>query len=242
MIILPAIDLRDGRVVRLRQGDYQAETRYPEAAQALARAYADAGARELHLVDLDAARAGTATQRELIAAIATTPGLAVQAGGGVRRAEDVEGLLAAGLARVVIGSVAVRAPAQVIDWSQRFGPERIVLALDTRRSADGQYRLPVAGWTETSEVELFDAMARFCDAGLNHFLVTDIKVDGMLCGPNLALYAEIRRRFPDARVQASGGIGSLADLRALAALGMHAAIIGRALLEGRFTLASALAC
>ncbi|MGD9582248.1 MAG: 1-(5-phosphoribosyl)-5-[(5-phosphoribosylamino)methylideneamino]imidazole-4-carboxamide isomerase [Lysobacterales bacterium] len=242
MIVIPAIDLREGRVVRLRQGDYAAETRYPDAPEALARAYAEAGARELHLVDLDAARNGHATQSELIAAIAAIPSLAVQAGGGVRRSEDVEARLAAGLARVVIGSVAVRDPAQVIDWSRRFGAERIVLALDTRRGPDGRYRLPVAGWTETSEVDLFAAMARFCDAGLKHFLVTDIKVDGMLCGPNLPLYAEIRQRLPDARVQASGGIAGLADLRALAALGLHAAIVGRALLEGRFTLAEALAC
>lgn len=242
MLVIPAIDLRQGRVVRLRQGDYQAETRYPEQPLALARAYAEAGASELHLVDLDAARMGRSAELATIAAIAADCGLRIQAGGGVRKFEDVEALLAVGVARVVIGSVAVRAPEQVIEWSKRLGPDRIVLALDTRRADDGHYRLPVSGWTEASAVRLFDAVARFVDAGLDHFLITDIAVDGMLSGPNRALYAELMRRFPRARVQASGGIAALADLRALAALGMHAAIVGRALLEGRFTLAEALAC
>ena len=242
MILLPAIDLRQGRVVRLCQGDYQAETRYPETPQALAQAYAEAGARELHLVDLDAAQSGRPEQQALIEAIARTPNLAVQAGGGVRSIETLEALFDAGLTRVVIGSVAVREPERAIAWSRRFGPERIVLAFDVRTAPDGSYRLQAAGWTESSTVELYTALERFLDAGLRRFLITDIALDGTLSGPNLALYTEIRERFPHAWVQASGGISSLADLKALADLGLHTAIIGRALLEGRFTLTEALAC
>lgn len=242
MIRIPAIDLRDGRVVRLRQGDYLAETRYPQAPAALAAAYAEAGATHLHVVDLDAARVGSATQRRLIAGIAAVPGLLVQAGGGVRSADDVQALLDIGVARVVIGSVAVRAPDQVIAWAQRFGAERLLIALDTRRDADAVWRLPVAGWTEASAVELHARLAVFLAAALSDFLITDIGRDGMLSGPNLDLYATLAAQFPSARFQASGGVASLADIRALAAQNCAAVIIGRALLEGRFSLTEALAC
>jgi phosphoribosylformimino-5-aminoimidazole carboxamide ribotide isomerase len=242
MRAIPAIDLRDGRVVRLRQGDYLAETRYPQAPSALAAAYAEAGARHLHVVDLDAARDGSASQRQLLAGIVAVPGLSVQAGGGVRRADDVQALLDLGVARVVIGSVAVRAPEQVLAWADRFGAERLLIALDARRDADAVWRLPVAGWTEASTVALPSRLALFLSAGLRDFLVTDIDRDGMLSGPNLDLYATLAAQFPLARVQASGGVASVADVRALAVQKCAAVIIGRALLEGRFSLPEVLTC
>ena len=242
MIRIPAIDLREGRVVRLRQGDYAAETRYDFAPVSLTQRYAAEGARHLHLVDLDAARAGHATQRALIARIAAASDMQVQAGGGVRTRDDVAALLDAGVARVVIGSVAVRQPHLVIDWAREFGSERILVALDARADADGVFRLPVAGWTEATDLTLDERIGLLLDAGLNELLCTDIDRDGMLSGPNIALYADLAARFSAARFQASGGLSCLDDLRALSAAGCAAVVMGRALLEGKFTLVEALSC
>jgi phosphoribosylformimino-5-aminoimidazole carboxamide ribotide isomerase len=242
MIRIPAIDLRDGRVVRLRQGDFAAETRYEVNALALAQRYEREGATHLHVVDLDAARDGSATQRHLIAEICSGTGLAVQAGGGIRTRSHVEMMLTTGVERVVIGSVAVRAPEQVIAWAGEFGNERILIALDTRLGADGVFRLPVSGWTESTEVTLTERIEQFLAAGISEFLCTDIARDGMLSGPNFELYAELAARYPGVRIQASGGLSTLADLKALSAAGCAGVVMGRALLEGRFTLPEALAC
>ncbi len=242
MIRIPAIDLREGRVVRLRQGDYAAETRYESDPLALALQYADAGASHLHLVDLDAARAGVSSQRNLMSAMARDSGLRVQAGGGVRERADLQALLDGGISRVVIGSLAVRSPDLVLAWADEFGPDRILVALDARADAEGIFRLPVAGWTETTSLRLEDRLGLFLAAGLNEFLCTDIDRDGMLSGPNVALYRELVRQFPAAKFQASGGLSSLDDLRALASAGCAAVVMGRALLEARFTVAEALAC
>lgn len=242
MIRIPAIDLRESRVVRLRQGDYAAETRYASDPVELALRYAEEGASHLHLVDLDAARAGVSNQRVLMAAIARASGLQVQAGGGVRAREDILALLDSGISRVVIGSLAVRSPELVLAWADEFGADRILVALDARADATGVYRLPVAGWTEATSLRLEDRLGQFVAAGLHDFLCTDIDRDGMLSGPNIDLYADLHRQFPAARLQASGGLSSLADLRALAGSGCAAVVMGRALLEGRFTLAEALSC
>jgi phosphoribosylformimino-5-aminoimidazole carboxamide ribotide isomerase len=242
MIRIPAIDLRDGRVVRLRQGDFAAETRYEVNALALAQRYERDGATHLHVVDLDAARDGSATQRHLIAEICSGTGLVVQAGGGIRTRSHVEMMLTTGVERVVIGSVAVRAPEQVIAWAGEFGNDRILIALDTRLGADGVFRLPVSGWTESTEVTLTERIEQFLAAGISEFLCTDIARDGMLSGPNFELYAELAARYPGVRIQASGGLSTLADLKALSATGCAGVVMGRALLEGRFTLPEALAC
>ncbi len=242
MIRIPAIDLRDGRVVRLRQGDFAAETRYDVNPLALAQRYEREGATHLHVVDLDAARDGSATQRHLIAEICSGTGLSVQAGGGIRTRSHVEMMLTTGVARVVIGSVAVRAPDQVIAWAEEFGQERILIALDTRCDADGVFRLPVSGWTESTEITLHDRLDQFLAAGIQDVLCTDIARDGMLSGPNTDLYAGLTARYPALRIQASGGLSTLTDLAALHAAGCAGVVMGRALLEGRFTLAEALAC
>jgi phosphoribosylformimino-5-aminoimidazole carboxamide ribotide isomerase len=160
MIVYPAIDLRGGRVVRLRQGDYAAETRYADEPLAVARRYRADGAQWIHVVDLDAARDGTMRHRQIIAAIASATGLSVQAGGGVRNESDVEALLQVGVSRVVVGSLAVREPDRVAAWIDRFGAERVCVALDTRADAEGRWRLPVAGWTEDSGVELDALLGR----------------------------------------------------------------------------------
>jgi phosphoribosylformimino-5-aminoimidazole carboxamide ribotide isomerase len=244
--VYPAIDVRDGRVVRLRQGDYAQETRYGDDPCALAETYARAGASWLHLVDLDAARAGSYTLAPLLQRIKSQTALRVQTGGGVRSAEDVEALLDTGADRVVIGSLSVRAADLVVEWIARYGAERIVVALDTRADADGRWQLPVHGWTETDTggkgVDLESMLAMYSDAGLRQLLCTDIARDGMLSGPNCELYTQLHAFAPDIAIQASGGVRDLADIRAARAAGCAGAVLGRALLEGKIDLAEALAC
>jgi len=239
---LPAIDVRRGRVVRLRQGDYAQETCYSDGPLDVARRYAAAGAEWLHLVDLDAARGGGYQLAPLLARIKAQTRLKVQTGGGVRSEADLKALFDAGADRVVVGSLAVRESMRVATWIGRFGAERITLALDTRRGEDGSWRLPVHGWTEVAEETLDEVLARHADAGLVHLLCTDIARDGMLAGPNIELYRRLCERHPDLRVQASGGIRDVADVGAARVAGCSGAVLGKALLEGRVDLRGALAC
>lgn len=238
--VYPAIDVRAGRVVRLAQGDYARETRYDADPFAQAMAYADAGAGVLHLVDLDAARSGGYTLAALLRAIAQDGRLRVQTGGGVRSEDDVQCILDAGAARVVVGSLAVKEPARVAGWLDRFGAERIVVALDARCDEDGVWRLPVHGWTQGSGVELDALLAHYAQAGAKHLLCTDIARDGMLQGPNIGLYKRIAGEWPMFAVQASGGVSGLGDIAAARVAGSAGIVLGRALLEGRFTLVDAL--
>lgn len=238
---IPAIDLRGGRVVRLRQGDYARETVFAEDPVALARSYADAGAAWLHVVDLDGARSGWFENLEAVAAIAGIPELRIQAGGGVRSVDDVQRLLDAGVARVVVGSVAVQAPEATVAWIRRFGPNRIVPALDTRFDGES-WRLPVHGWTEAAAPRLDELARHYATAGAEWLLCTDISRDGMLQGFNLQLYERLRAWAPGLRILASGGARTLDDIHAARAAGVAGAVLGRALLEGAFTLREALAC
>lgn len=239
--VYPALDIRGGRVVRLAQGDYARETHYGDDPLPRAQAFADAGAGWMHLVDLDAAKAGGYTLLPLLADIARATGLQVQTGGGIRGRDDVARLIEAGAARVVIGSLAVREPESVLAWLQEFGGERITVALDTRQDADGIWQLPVHGWTENAGVSLDALLPRYVDAGLSHLLCTDIARDGMLSGPNLDLYAHLRTLAPEVAIQASGGVRDAADVRAAREAGCAGAVLGRALLEGRLSLGDALA-
>lgn len=237
---IPAIDLREGRVVRLKQGDYAQQTTYDAAPRELARRYADAGAQRLHVVDLDGARSGQLANLAVIEAIARD-GMQVQAGGGVREDADVRRLFDAGVARVVVGSVAIREPARVAGWLRGHGAERLVLALDTRQ-AEGRWTLPSAGWLQAEARTLDELAPWYAAQGARHLLCTDIERDGMLAGFNLDLYRHLATTVPALALQASGGVRSLDDIRAARAAGAQAVILGRALLEGRFTMAEALAC
>jgi phosphoribosylformimino-5-aminoimidazole carboxamide ribotide isomerase len=241
MEVVPAIDLREGRVVRLKQGDYTQETRYASDPAALAGEYADAGAHWLHLVDLDGARSGAFENLRVIEAIARARRLRVQAGGGVRTRVDVQRLFDAGVERVVVGSIAVREPETVLQWISDLGAERICVALDARQ--DGEtWRLPSAGWTQNEGATLAELAPRYAAAGARHLLCTDISRDGMLSGPNLELYVYLASMAPRLEVIASGGVRDVADVRALRAGGVAGVVLGRSLLEGRLTLAEALAC
>ena len=240
--IYPAIDIRKGRVVRLLQGDYAQETSYSNDPLEVARNYKNAGATWLHLVDLDAAKAGTYTLLETATRMQNEIGLKIQTGGGIRKKMDVEGLINAGIDRVVIGTLAIKQPELIAECIHEFGTERITVALDTRQDENGVWQLPVKGWTEQSEKNLFDMLDFYQENGLRHLLCTDIARDGMLSGLNNDLYAEIANRFAVLEVQASGGVKTLQDIRDAKIAGAGGAILGRALLEGRFSLQEALAC
>lgn len=240
--VYPALDIRNGQVVRLLQGDYAQQTIYGDDPLPRAQAFAAAGAGWMHLVDLDAARAGGYTLAPLLAQIAANTALKVQTGGGVRQRDDVARLLDAGASRVVVGSLAVRAPEQVLAWLDEFGTERLTIALDTRQGDDGVWRLPVHGWTETADVTLDQLASRYAQAGMQHLLCTDIARDGMLSGPNIDLYAHLSKLLPNVAVQASGGMRDVNDVAAAKAAGCGGAVLGKALLEGRLPLAEALAC
>jgi phosphoribosylformimino-5-aminoimidazole carboxamide ribotide isomerase len=238
--IIPAIDLRGGNVVRLRQGDYSQQTSYNVDPLRLAQDYAAAGAQWLHVVDLDGARGGSPANLSLIEALAGSA-VQLQAGGGVRNEDDLQRLLDAGVARVVLGSVAIREPARVTGWLDRYGPQRLCIALDTRREQDA-WRLPSAGWTQSEAPTLDELAPRYAAAGALHVLCTDIHRDGMLSGPNLALYTHLRALAPGLQIQASGGVRDLADVRAVKAAGLAGVVLGRSLLEGQLDLRAALAC
>jgi phosphoribosylformimino-5-aminoimidazole carboxamide ribotide isomerase len=233
MRLIPSIDLRGGRCVRLLKGDFDAETRYAAEPLALVRHYRELGARWLHIVDLDGARAGRLAHRDLIGAMAAEPGIRLQVGGGLRTRAVIDDLFALGVARAVVGSAALEQADEVAGWLGELGPERVCLAFDARLDPDGTPRLQARGWLEATRWSLWEAVARFAPAGLHHVLCTDIARDGALAGPNIALYAEAVRRCPTIQWQASGGVADVADLAALAAAGCAAAISGKALLENR---------
>lgn len=243
-MIIPAIDLLDGRVVRLRQGDFQTTTDYGDEAVKRLTDYAEAGAPRLHLVDLTGAKNPAARQLPLIRRIvdALPAEVQLQTGGGIRTRDDVKVLLDAGVTAVVVGSQTVKAPDVVRQWFTEFGPERIVLALDVRVSDLGSAQVATAGWQETSGALIDDVVKTYLPCGLKHVLCTDIARDGMMTGPSVDLYARLAKAFPQVAWQASGGIASLADVRAAENAGAAGVIVGRALLENRITVKEALSC
>jgi phosphoribosylformimino-5-aminoimidazole carboxamide ribotide isomerase len=235
MNVIPAIDLRAGAVVRLRQGDFAHARQFDCEPVALARRYAEAGAGRLHVVDLDGARAGVPAQLALLGPLVDA-GLAIQWGGGVRSLDDIERVLEAGAARVVVGSVAVLEPDRFVRWLARFGAGRLVLALDVRLGADGRWRPATQAWQQTSDVDAGELLDRFAAAGITDVLSTDIGSDGMGAGPNLALYRWLLGRWPDLHWIASGGVRDRHDLDALAELRVPSCVAGTALLDGTLPL------
>ena len=241
-MIIPAIDLINGKVVRLYQGDYGQKTEYTASAQERFDLYVTAGATQLHLVDLDGAKDASQRQLTVIRELLKNTQAPVQIGGGVRTEQDVRDLLDAGANRVVVGSTAVKSPELVMGWMAKYGAEKIVLALDVNIDANGQRKIAVAGWQQDSGVTIEDLIERFLPAGLTHVLCTDISRDGTLLGSNVALYQSLAAQYPQVSFQASGGIGGIADIEALKGSGVGGVILGRSLLEGKFTAEEAIAC
>ena len=241
-MIIPAIDLIDGKVVRLYQGDYGQKTEYSADPQGRFDDYVAHGATQLHLVDLDGAKDSTKRQLTMIRKLLANTKAPVQIGGGVRTEQDVIDLLDAGANRVVIGSTAVKDPATVAGWVEKYGADKIVLALDVNIDAEGNRMIAVAGWQEDSGVTIEALLAHYLLVGLKHVLCTDISRDGTLQGSNVALYRDLAAQFPQISWQASGGIGGIADIEALKGSGVGGVILGRSLLEGKFTVKEAIAC
>lgn len=239
MEILPAIDLRDGKCVRLLRGDFASETVYDDDPVARARSFEEAGARLIHVVDLDAARTGEPVNLATVQAVCRAVSCAVEVGGGVRTAADAHRLLDAGAARVVVGTAAVEHP-ELVEELVADAPARVAVGLDAR---DG--RVAVRGWTTASGLDVLEAARRFDRAGAAALIVTSIPRDGTMQGPDLPLLrAVLEATTTD--VVASGGVGSLADLRLLGSLraggrGVAGAVVGRAIYEGRIDLKEAMA-
>jgi 1-(5-phosphoribosyl)-5-[(5-phosphoribosylamino)methylideneamino] imidazole-4-carboxamide isomerase/N-(5'phosphoribosyl)anthranilate isomerase len=232
MILLPAVDIRGGRCVRLVQGDFGRETVYDDDPVAVAKRYASEGAEWLHVVDLDAALEGVPRNRDLVAEVIRAVGIPVQCSGGIRDASALAAAKDAGAARVVLGTAALRDPAFVERAVAEHGGF-LAVGLDVRGEV-----LQARGWTEEAG-QLWPTLARLVTAGVERFVVTDVARDGMLEGPNLSLLASVCE-WTDSAIVASGGVSSLQDIRSLSGMGVEGCIVGKALFAGRFTLAEAL--
>lgn len=235
MELIPAIDLKNGRCVRLFKGDFDAETRYSDEPEKVLEHYVSLGAARVHVVDLDGARDGTQGNALLIGRLVQKNLAALQVGGGLRNLQRVQSLLDTGVQRAVIGSVAVTSPDEVIGWSNTTDADRLVLAFDVRIEG-GVPRATTHGWQKRSELSLWQLLERYAAAGFRHVLCTDIERDGALTGPNVALYREAVARFPGIHWQASGGVASARDLHELRDCGVAAVISGKALLENRISV------
>ena len=241
-MIYPAIDLMDGGCVRLFKGDFNQRTDYAVSPLDVAKGYAAAGAEWMHIVDLDGAKHGNTEQADLIIGIANESGLHVQTGGGLRELAQIQRLLAGGVNRAVIGSLAVTNPQMVKFWISEVGQEHICVALDVNIGEDGDPYPATRGWTEAGERTLWHVLDDYMGTGLKTILVTDIGRDGVEGGSNVELYKQIMINYPTLDLITSGGVGTLGHVSELKALNPHGIIIGKALYEERFTLEEAIAC
>jgi len=238
--IIPAIDLLDGSCVRLTHGDFSRCKVYELDAVRLAADYAEQGAEWLHVVDLAASRDGPKADTRPLLRLLRGATQSVQTGGGVRVDADIQLRLDNGASRVVVGSICVTKPRQFAGWLEQFGPERLVAALDVTLNESGVPWPRTHGWTRGAEQDLWALLDFYADKGLRHVLCTDIGRDGALAGPNVDLYRAITTRYPELEIQASGGVSGLNDLRRLAETGAASVIVGKALLEGCFTVTEAM--
>lgn len=236
MKIYPAIDLKSGQCVRLHQGSFDQVTAYNNDPLSVAKDFAKQGATHLHVVDLDGAKSGQSAHTGIIVQIARETNLQLQVGGGIRTQAQIETLLEQGISRVILGSVAMLQPDLVKQWLEIFGADKIVLALDVRLNEKGEPQLASHGWQSDTHISLWDLLDTYGDT-VSHILCTDIDCDGTLQGPNIALYEMCQSRYPHLQFQASGGIGTLDDLKKLAKIPVAGVVIGKALYEERFTLA-----
>jgi phosphoribosylformimino-5-aminoimidazole carboxamide ribotide isomerase len=231
MRIIPAIDLIEGKCVRLSQGDYNSKKIYHEDPLAVAQSFEDAGLQYLHLVDLDGAKAGRVTNWKVIESITTHTALRVDFGGGVKTRDEIEKLLNFGIEQVNLGSIAIKDRLKVFDWISSFGSQKIILSADVKNE-----KIAISGWQEDSSVHITDLIQDYLDHGLQYVTCTDISTDGMLKGPNIELYQKLLRHFPAIKLVASGGVSEMADLAALKKIGVDGVIIGKAIYEGRIQI------
>ena len=231
MEIVPAIDMIEGRCVRLSQGDFNKSKEYNASPLEMAKRYEDVGVRRLHLVDLDGARAGIPQNLRNLEQIASATSLQVEWGGGVRSRESIASVLNAGAAGVICGSLALQEPRLFSAFLKEYGEERIILGADISGG-----KIATKGWLEVSSSTIEEVIELFLKDGLKRVICTDISKDGMLQGPAVELYSALMERFPTMHLTASGGVGSMVDLENLEAAGVPAAIVGKAIFEERITL------
>jgi phosphoribosylformimino-5-aminoimidazole carboxamide ribotide isomerase len=229
--LIPAIDLIDGKCVRLTQGDYAAATVYDSPPLDIARRFEDHGIRRLHVVDLDGARVGHIVHYRILEQLATHTSLIIDFGGGLKRQEDAQIALNSGAQMITGGSIAVTAPDLFFEWIAAFGSHRVILGADVR---DG--KIAVNGWKETTAQELLPFVQGYYDRGIRKIISTDIRRDGTLKGPAISQYRELREAFPESYIIASGGVASIEDIETLAEAGIPAVIFGKAFYEGRIRL------
>lgn len=228
--IIPAIDLIDGRCVRLTKGDYGLKKVYDGSPLDVARQFADAGVSRIHLVDLDGAKAGAPRNLQVLEGIAAAVSCELEWGGGIGTSESLQSVLGAGATHAIVGSVAALKPALFEEWLSLYGG-RVILGADVRGG-----RIAVKGWLEEAPYTIEDLVERFLPQGLRECIVTDISRDGMLSGPSTELYARLQSAYPSLSFTVSGGISSMEDVRALDAMGLGKVIVGKAFYEGRITL------
>lgn len=241
-MIIPAIDLIEGRCVRLYKGDFDQRTDYNENPLEVAKSFAAQGATRIHIVDLDGAKRGNTEQTDLIIQIAQESGLKVQTGGGIREISQIQTLLAGGVDRVVVGSLSVTNPQMVKFWINEVGADKIIIALDVNIDDKNIPYPATKGWTEAGSKSLWDVLDDYAGTGLKTVLVTDIDRDGVLQGSNIGLYRDIQKTHPGLNIITSGGVGNISDVKKLKKLNPHGIIIGKALYENRFTVKEAVAC
>ena len=229
--IIPAIDLIEGKCVRLTQGDYAQKKIYNENPLEVARMFADKGISRLHLVDLDGAKAQHIVNHKVLEKITTKTNLIVDFGGGLKSDDDLRIAFECGASMITGGSIAVKNPLVFTRWIQKYGPERIILGADVKNE-----KIAVNGWTENTDIELIPFLDDYRKKGISKIICTDISKDGMLEGPSTELYTEILRCLPDAYLIASGGVSSLRDIELLEEAGIPAVIFGKAIYEGRIRL------
>ena len=231
MEIIPAIDLIDGKCVRLTEGDYAQKKVYHEDPLEVARSFEDAGLKRLHLVDLDGARRGAVQNWKVLERIASQTSLVVDFGGGIKTDEDVKIVLSSGAAYVTIGSMAVNRPDTFSMWMQTYSSEKFLLGADVKNEC-----ITISGWLENTDISIFDFIEGYLLKGIRQVFCTDVSKDGRLEGPSVDLYKKIRSRFPDLYFIASGGVSSMDDLISLKEIGCQGTIVGKAIYEGRIQL------
>lgn len=231
MKIIAAIDIMEGKCVRLTQGNFGSVKIYDEDPVDMAKKFEDADLENIHVVDLDGAQQGAVVNWETLEDIRANTALRIDFGGGVKTTEDVEALLDLNIDRINVGSVAVREPDKFKDWIDRFGADNFILSTDVKGN-----EIKVNGWQDTTGVTIYDVIQQYESTGIRHITCTDISADGTLAGPNFALYKKLLKRFPEMKITASGGVGSMEDLESLSYIGVYGVIIGKAIYEGKISL------
>ncbi|MEQ9102701.1 MAG: 1-(5-phosphoribosyl)-5-[(5-phosphoribosylamino)methylideneamino]imidazole-4-carboxamide isomerase [Imperialibacter sp.] len=232
MDIIPAIDIIDGKCVRLTQGDYDQKKIYNERPLEVAMQFEDAGLTRLHLVDLDGAKAGTVKNWKVLEALASKTSMVIDFGGGIKSAEDVDIVFECGAKLATVGSMAVKNEEVFSDWLEQYGADRFFLGADVKDE-----KIAIGGWLETTDIWVYDFIEKYVQKGVTNIFCTDVSKDGLLEGPSVDLYKTLVEQFPDIYFVASGGVSSMKDLERLKEIGCKAAIVGKAIYEGRVNIA-----